>query len=372
VNRALAILHKVITRIYYIENTSFFLLTIGLSCGFMSAVEHRALAALFVSSPFTMLIPIGVWVIYAFKVVNFNATLLGRNENEFLFYFMLYPTWQKRFMTWSIASVQLMPAILYGVFLISQALQYQMYLAIVITVASLLALNIVIGVILLRQLHHPNREKKVAAWQRWLNRHIVRPYPTFALEWVSRQNPAMMIGTKLFASAILFGVLRLYVFEAYDFRLLALGTIIAAGFSAQIIGEVHRFDTVHFTLPLQLPLSAGQRIFSTFVSIALIFIPESGIIITYFPGNLSPVIIAESIVCLWTLSFFWYAACYQKQRNPETHSKLIFASVIGWIVAVLFSVPLWAIATVNLGLGVFVWRKYFYRFEHIATPDSQR
>jgi hypothetical protein len=176
----------------------------------------------------------------------------------------------------------------------------------------------------------------------------------------------MMIGTKLFASAILFGVLRLYVFEAYDFRLLALGTIIAAGFSAQIIGEVHRFDTVHFTLPLQLPLSTGRRILSTFVSIALIFIPESGIIITYFPGNLSPVIIAESIVCLWTLSFFWYAACYQKQRNPEAHSKLIFASVMIWIVIALFSIPLWAIAVINLVAGIYLWRRSFYRFEPVA------
>jgi hypothetical protein len=363
VNRTLAILQRVITRTYYMENTSFFLLTIGLTCGFMSAVEHRALAALFVSSPFAMLIPVGVWVIYAFKVINFNTTLLGRNENEFLFHFMLYPAWQKRFMTWSIAAVQLMPAILYGVFLISQALQYQMFLAVVIVVASLLVLSVVIGVILLRQLHHPNREKKVAAWQRWLNRHLTRPYPSFALEWASRQNPVMMIGTKLFASAILFGVLKLYVFDTYDFRLLGLGTIIAAGFSAQIVGEIHRFDTVHFTLPLQLPRSAVQRIFSTFICFALIFIPETGIIITYFPGYLSPVLIAECIACLWTLSFFWYAACYQKHRNPEAHSKLVFASTMIWIVIALFSAPLWAIATVNLVAGIFLWKRHFYLFE---------
>jgi hypothetical protein len=366
VKHALAILQKVITRTYYVENTSFFLLTIGLSCGFMSGVEHRALAALFISSPFTMLIPVCVWAIYTLKVVNFNAALLARNENEFLFHFILYPSWQKRLMTWSIASVQLMPALLYGVFIISQAAQHRMYLAIAIAVVSLLALSLLIGVILFWQLHHPNREKKVAAWRRWLNRHIIRPYPTFALEWVSRQSPAMMIGTKLFASALLFGVLKLYVFDTYDFRLIALGTIIAAGISAQIVSEVHRFDTVHFTLPLQLPLSPLRRLLSTLACIALIFLPETGIIITYFPGYLSPVLIAESVACLWAISFLWYAACYQKHRNPETHARIVFASTMIWIVIALFSIPLLAIAAINLGAGVFLWKKYFYQFESVV------
>lgn len=365
-NHPLTLLQKVITRTYYVENTSFFLLTIGLSCGFMSAVEHRALAVLFISSPLTMFIPMAVWMIYAFKIVNFNATLLARNENEFLFHFMLFPTWQKRFMTWSIASMQLMPALLYGGFLISQAAQYQMYPAIAIAVVSLLVLSLLIGMILFRQLHHPNREKKVSAWQKWINRHVTRPYPTFALEWVSRQNPALMIGTKLFASAILFGILKLYGSDTYDFRLLALGTIIAAGFSAQIIGEVHRFDTTHFTLPLQLPLSAARRILSTLINIVLIFLPETGIIITYFPAYLSPILIAESVVCLWALSFLWYAFLFQKARSAEAQSKVVFASVMLWIVIALFSIPLWLTAAINLAAGIFLWKKYFYKFEPLS------
>jgi len=362
-NHALAILQKVITRTYYVENTSFFLLTIALSCGFMSAVEHRALAALFISSPLTMLIPIGVWIIYALKVVNFNTNLLARQENEFLFHFMLYPPWQKRLVTWNIAGMQLMPAILYGTFLVSQAAQYQMYSAIALAIASLLALNLIIGIILLRQLHHPNRGKKVAAWRRWLNRHITRPYPTFALEWVSRQNPTLMIGTKLFASALLFGVLKLYVFDSYDFRLLALGTIIAAGISAQIVGEVHRFDTVHFTLPMQLPLSSARRFFSTLGCIALIFLPETGMIVTYFPTYLSPVLIAQSIACLWTLSFLWYAVLFKKARSADAQSRIVFSSVMFWVIAALFSIPLWLIAAINLTAGVCLWKKYFYVFE---------
>jgi len=366
VNRTLAILQKVITRTYYVENTSFFLLTIGLSCGFMSAVEHRALAALFISAPFTMLIPIGVWAIYAIKVINFNTSLLARNENEFLFHFILYPTWQKHLMTWSIAAMQLMPAILYGVFLISQAAQYRAILAIILTVASQLTLSLLIAVILHRQLHHPNREKKVTPWRRWLNRHVIRPYSTFALEWVSRQNPAMMIGTKLFASALLFGVLRLYVFDTYDFRLLALGTIIAAGISAQIMGEVHRFDTFHFTLPLQLPIPMARRFFSTVICIALIFLPETGVIITYFPKYLSPVLIVQSVITLWALSFLWYAALFQKARSADAQSKIIFASVMGWIVVALFSIPMWLIAAINLAAGIYLWRKYFYQFEPIV------
>jgi hypothetical protein len=371
VNRTLAILQKVIVRTYYIENTSFFLLTVGLAFGFMSGVEHRALAALFISSPFTMLIPIGVWTMYTLKVINFNSSLLSRNENEFIFYFILYPTWPKRLMVWSMACMQLIPAWLYGFFLISQALQYSMYLSMVLTLVALLVLCLLIAIVLYHNLHHPNREKKISAWRRFLNRHVTRPYPTFALEWVSRHNPAMMIGTKLFASAILFGILQLYYTDTYDFRLLALGTIIATGISAQIIGEVHRFDTFHFTLPLQLPISFTRRFFTTLACLALIFLPESGIIITYFPTYLSPVLIVESIVCLWAVSFFWYAMLYQKARTADTHSKIVFASTMIWIVIALFSTPLWVIASVNIIGGYWLWTKHYYRFEAVSSSGEQ-
>lgn len=362
-NRTFTILQKVIVRTYYKENTSFFLLIIGLCCGFMSAVEHRALAALFISSPLTMLIPIGVWIIYMVKVMNFNASLLTRNENEFLFLFILYPAWQKRILSWGVASIQLMPAILYGTFLVSQAFEYSLYLPVVITLAALLLISTLIGIALHRQLHNPNREKKISAWRRFINRHVTRPYATFALEWVSRHNPAMIIGAKVFATAILFGILKLYTTDTYDFRLLALGAIIAAGASAQVIGEVHRFDTFYFTLPIQLPLSFARRFLNTLACTALIFLPESGIIINYFPPYLAPTLIAESIICMWAISFFWYAMLYQKARTPDTHTKIVFGSAMFWIVAALFSIPLWAIAAINLLAGTYIWRKNFYRFE---------
>lgn len=367
--RTFTILQKVIVRTYYTENTSFFLLIIGLCCGFMSAVEHRALAELFISSPLTMLIPVSVWMIYTLKVVNFNASLLTRNENEFVFLFMLYPAWQKRILSWGVAGVQFMPAILYGSFLVSQALEHSLYLPVIITLSALLMLSILIGIILHRQLHNPNREKKISAWRRFINRNVTRPYTTFSLEWVSRHNPAMIIGAKVFASAILFGILKLYTTDTYDFRLLALGTVIAAGVSAQVIGEVHRFDTFHFTLPVQLPLSFARRFLNTLVCMALIFLPESGIIITYFPTYLEPTLIAESIVCMWALSYFWYAMLYQKSRTADTHTKIVFGSAMLWIVVALFSIPLWAIAIINFMMGVYLWKKYFFRYEAVSEQN---
>lgn len=371
-NRSVTILQKVIVRTYYLENTSFFLLIVALAGGFMSAVEHRALAELFISSPYTMLIPIAVWMIYALKVINFNTALLGRSENEFLFHFILYTTWKKRLMAWSIASAQFAPAFLYGIFLISQALKHQVLLPVIIAIGALVAQSMLIAWLLYQNLHHPNREKKISRWRRFLNRHFTRPYPTFALEWISRQNPAMMIGTKVFASAILFGILKLYTTDIYDFRLLAMGTIIAAAISAQLIGEVHRFDTFYFILPRQLPLSIASRLFSMLTCIALLYLPETGMIITYFPKYLSPLLIAASVTCMWSVAWLWYAMQYQKPRTADDMSKIVFASTIAWIVLTLFSTPLWLIAATNIATGYFLWKKYYYRFESaISTGNSQ-
>src|SRR5688500_4396091 len=85
------IFNKVLAKEYYRLNTGFFLLILTLTFGFMSGVEHRALAEFFIASPLLLLVPISIWVVYLIKIINFNRSQVSLPQNQFLHVFSLRP-----------------------------------------------------------------------------------------------------------------------------------------------------------------------------------------------------------------------------------------------------------------------------------------
>src|SRR6187455_2700572 len=81
------VLVPVFVREFYLANTGFFLLVIAFAGGFMRSYDHVALAEFFISSPLVLIIPIGFWLLYSLKVINFNWEKTKQNENEFIFCF---------------------------------------------------------------------------------------------------------------------------------------------------------------------------------------------------------------------------------------------------------------------------------------------
>src|SRR4051812_2823646 len=113
---ALTVLLKVFVSQFYKANAAFFLLILGFCFGFMSGIEHKALAQFFTSSSLLLLIPIGIWVLYTIKIVLFNRHVLQQPENEFMFCFSLLPVSQQVLMLLNVLSAQMLPALLYAVF----------------------------------------------------------------------------------------------------------------------------------------------------------------------------------------------------------------------------------------------------------------
>jgi hypothetical protein len=60
-------LMKLFVRVFYQENATFFLFVVGLAGGFMSDVEHTALAQFFISKIYLIAIPASFWILYAIK-----------------------------------------------------------------------------------------------------------------------------------------------------------------------------------------------------------------------------------------------------------------------------------------------------------------
>ncbi len=363
---------KVYVKTFYAENASFFLVVIGLAFGFMSGVEHKALAEFFTSSPVTALIPVSVWMLYALKVVTFNHSITKRKENEFLFCHSLYTSRAQYGNVGFVLFNQLAPATLYATFLSAIALKYNAFIPLVIIVTGIVLIAILCSITLKFQLSHPDSEKKAWFIDRMFNKTFTRPYPLFLIEWLSRKKTFLLISTMAFCSLLLFGVLMLYTTDQYDFRLLQMALIIVASGNVQLIQEIHLFETFHFTLINQQPIGFAKRLGYLLPAFAFISFPQIALLIRYFPADLPMVMLTE---CVWFLigySFFLYGIMYRNQQSQEQVIRLAFGAVLLLFVLTLFSLPMSLISVPAATIGVIVWRRNFYTYEFESEPNLKK
>jgi hypothetical protein len=369
VNTVIKVFTKVCVKEFYAENASFFLVVIGLAFGFMSGVEHKALAEFFISSPSATLIPICVWALYALKVINFNAAVTDRKENEFVFNHSLYPE-RKQYINISFVLFnQLAPVIGYSLFLAATAIKFGAILSLMTVICGVAFLLVVSSIALKHKLNNPNQEKRIWLLNRTLNRLFIRPYPVFVIEWLSRKKTFLLISTMAFCSLMLFGVLMLYTTDRYDFRLLQMGLVLVVSGNVQLIGEVHRFETLHFNTVAQMPISFLKRLgFLVPVFIFLSF-PQIGLLIRYFPGDLNGSLLFQFVGFIIGYSFFLYGNLYRAQRGQEQTIRFTFVCALLWFVLTLFALPIWLITIMSFSIGVILWKKNFYTFEIISDKE---
>ncbi len=366
----LSILNRVLVREFYRANAGLFFLVIGIGAGFMRSYEHIALAEFFSASPALMLIPILVWTIFMLNVVKFNRDILKRKENEFIFHVTLLPPAQKWIGLFVTLFYQLLPAILYGIFLMAFAIRNNVMATLLMIIASLIVLLFIGSFALSHGLHHPNQEKKVGVFTRYLNVSLTKPYPLFFPEWVARREPLLLFGTKIFSSLILLGVTQLYKTDVYDLRLLGLGIVIAFSAQVVVVWESHRFDNFHFSLNRNLPLAFTQRLRYFLITLLILVIPELEMIIQNFPVGFNTWSLVASILFALSIPVFYYGLLYAKDRDQEKFMPLVFFFSICWILLILFKIPLWGIGILNFAVGLWCMQKYYYSFEYLSKQES--
>jgi len=366
VNAINTVLIKVLAREFYREHAVLFLVTFGLAFGFMSKVEHLAIAEFFISQPLLTLIPVALWAVYTARIITFNTHILRQDENGFL-YNLVFITHFPRLAALAVTSIiQLLPALLYGIVLTAIAAQHHQPLVVLVLLVSMPMLIAAATLGLNYKLHHPNRQHRVSGLQRYLNRTFVKPQPLYFIGWLVRQRALLLFWSKIISCLLLFAVLKLYTTDDYDLRLLGLGTLFAFGLSIELAGELHRFNNLHFALLRQLPLSQLNRITNFLVTWLILILPETGLLITRFPASFG--ILGYLSVYSFALSipFLFYNLFYMKDRAQEDIMKIVYGLGIGWFILILFNIPLAILAITNIIAGIVLWKRYWYTFEYLA------
>jgi hypothetical protein len=364
-----AILSKVITLEFYRSNAAFFLVAIGLCCGFMSGVEHQALAEFFISSSIVLLIPISIWIVYTLKVIQFNKKTLNANENEFLFNLPLVNKNIQYIAIFIVALEEFIPIVAYSIFLVTTAMKHAQYLMIAYILFSVLALTIISVAIFIRSLHNPGVEEKETKIERFLNTRFNRHNIQFFFLWIVRNNLMTIVGSKLFACILLISTLKLYTTDVYDWRLMGIVISIAMMGNVVLIFKYQSFQEQHLSITRNLPLSLSSRLMHFILTFLILCLPEFGILINNFPVNLTRYELIYAMLFCFGMLIGIYSSLYIKHINLDKLVTRCFIGVITLIILILFNVHLFIIAVALIIGGIMVFRNYYYSFELAAENN---
>jgi hypothetical protein len=358
-NDSMPALFKIFVKQFYRDNAAFFLLIITLTFGFMSGVEHRALAEFFTSSSISMLAPVAIWTFYSFKVYRFNKRILSGIENLFLYNFTLLPAGTRLKLLWVIGVFQQLPVLLYASFLVVIAVLNQTYAPIFICTFIPLTLTFFCAWMLQRELQNLSYEKKI----NWLTPALTFRSNTLLriyLGWLLNKEPFLILGTKIFTTLIIYGVGNLYQGELYDHRLMTMGVTVAVAANFPVIQRLLYFEHSEFLFVKNLPISNWGRLLNIIAVLCTLLIIESVTIVKLIPAHLDMNDVLLMILFGVSLLIFLYSV---QLLARDVHTQVVFGAIISLFVIILFQTPLWLLVCLLLTSGSLIYVKRYFNFE---------
>ena len=345
----------------------FFLITVGLTGGFMSGREHMALALSIISTPFMTIIPMLVWIYYGIKIYTFNQQISRARETRFIHDLSLLPIPTQLVVALTVALAQFMPAIAYGNFLIIMAIENKVFASALSMTASLLVILGCLTFFLYNSIQVLHHEQKTSFVKRWIDERFQKPFVQFFVEWIVRQQPGMVVISKIFSCVLILGVCQLYKFDAYDYRLLAMGSLLAFGSSLALVYQFVLFENHTFSFLRNLPLPLFQRMFHFIAAVTILNLPELMLLTRSFPDQLSLSRLPELLLFILSLLMLSYSLLLKRNIRFESFSGIIFISVMVLFLLVLSGVPLLLLAIPALIMSYYQYSKNFYGFE--VSPE---
>jgi hypothetical protein len=357
------ILSRTLTTEFYRANAMFFLVVMGFCFGFMRGAEHMALAGYFVSSPWLVLIPIGVWIFYTLKVIAYNRSEVNAERNEFIYSLSLLRFQEKVLAYVTVVAGQLAPVIAYGLFLVLTANKAGHFTQLVILLTSIVILIFLTTFQLHLSLLHPSKEKKTFRFIRWLDKKFAKPMAWMLSEGIVRSQPGLIYTTKIVSCLMIYGATQLYLYDVYDERLYMMAACVVFAANLVLVYHYQRFEVERLLLTRSLPLTFTKRILTFLFTMMILCFPEMAMLATNLPAYIGAKFYFFAIIFGLSMSVFAYGALYVRDATFDDFTKWIFFVSMGLLLLILFSVPVWASAIVQAILGVYLLNRNYYSFE---------
>ncbi|MBC7891845.1 MAG: hypothetical protein H7Y12_06520 [Sphingobacteriaceae bacterium] len=344
---------------FYQRNIGLLLVVLLLAGGFLSSVEHIALARYAMQLPLVLGVYGALWALYALKTVQFVRQTLHDPAFEILFFLRLVPA-RTRWLVLAGAQVALLgPVLGYAVFVMAYGYAPGAEWALA-TVPGFLILLLLAAVnrydAWLKNPHADQRRRSLSAW---VTRRWQQPYPLFFIQHVLRAEPVLLVLTKLGAGFVLWGVCRLYPTDDYDGRLISLGVLLAAAMQGPILVAWKTFEDQKLLFLRNLPFSLSQRAGFYLLTAALLWLPETLLLLRYRPDGVSWGFQLGVAVFGLSLNALFFSSLFGKNRSLEELMPRLFWGVIVGFFLIMFRVPVEGLAIGCLTSAFLIFRKTF-------------
>lgn len=359
-----AILSKIFTQRFYIQNTGFFLVLFyglfGVVNGANLLAYHKGLMLGFLGNYTFLFIVLLLWTAYALKCSGFILKTFNLQGFDFL-----YPTMgsiQKtaRIRIWFLLHTAIyMPVLVYAGIAFLFAIQQHYYLP----AALILILNVANCIWPLalyeRKLSQPDIIFFTGHLQRWINRHFTKPPVLFFIYELLTNFPRRIVSTKLFSAFVLwltFLIMRRG--EYFDLRGLQIGVMLSVLTHMQLMVHHRAFDDTYLNFMENLPISLARH-YSRLIGVYIImFLPEMIIITANAYTKTSPMGLITVFATALSLLILFRVLLFFPKMNPEVHVRytLLTSFIVLFMVLGNYEWP--AVLLLQVASAIIFFKKY--------------
>ncbi|HEY8959407.1 hypothetical protein [Chitinophaga sp.] len=322
-----AILGKIFTQRFYIQNTGFFLVLFYLLFGVVNGANllayHKGLMLGFLGNYTFLFLVLLLWTSYALKCVGFMLKTFQLQGYDFLYPTMGSIDKSARRMIWlRLHTAIYMPVLVYVAITLVVAIRQGYYAqAAIITVINIA--NCIWPLTLYeRKLEQPDVIFFTGHLQRWLNRHFTKPPVLFFLYELFTNFPRRIVSTKLVSAGVLWLTFLIMTRGDYfDLRGLQLGVMISVLTHMQLMVHHRAFDDTYLNFMENLPVSLFSHYMRLMGVYVITFLPEMIIISVNAYTKTTPWGLITVFCTALSLLILFRTMLFFPKMNPEVHVR---------------------------------------------------
>ncbi|MBO9733076.1 MAG: hypothetical protein J7623_30830 [Chitinophaga sp.] len=359
-----AILSKIFTQRFYIENTGFFLVLFyglfGVVNGSNLLAYHKGLMLGFLGNYSFLILVLLLWTAYALKCSGFILKTFNLQGYDFLFPTMGSIEKPARIRIWLLLHTAIyMPVLIYAGIALLVAIQQHYYISALCIVILNIANCIWPLTLYERKLSQPDVIFFTGHLQRWINRHFTKPPVLFFIYELLTNFPRRIVSTKLFSAGVLWLTFLIMRQGGYfDLRGLQIGVMLSVLTHMQLMVHHRAFDDTYLNFMENLPISL-LRHYSRLIGVYIImFLPEMIIITANAYTKSSPMGLITVFATALSLLILFRVLLFFPKMNPEVHVRytLLTSFIVLFMVLGNYEWP--AILLLQAASAIIFFKKY--------------
>ena len=357
---------------FYKTYAGFLFVLFLLFFGFIRGQEHLSIAQFLVGDIKNLIYPLGVFLLYAVLPVFFSWHFFQNSKNRFLGDLVCLRGLTRYRIIWKEVQRLLLPATLYGLFLVGVAVFSRRPATAVVLILFFIGLHAALTLLFDHMLIHPS--EKVYGLKADFSFRLGGKwsFTAFLIKYLVLSRSLSFILTKILAifNLLIFSLLIPTV--DYLERFLGIAIFMAVLSNGLLPYEMFHFSFRKFGFLRNLPIRRSILYLQIWITLLVLLLPEIIFIYRNFLEYLPPFFLTTSFLAALSLLVLFFSGQLVFSPDQSYYTSGIFWTLLFIIFYLLFDLPVTILLIILLFSSYYLFYHYFYRHESIFTIQSDR